>query len=94
MSATVQGASHPKAAPWNAASCPLDPVPLHGSTAIDALTVTGDQMFDLVSAQSRIVLGRTARNVQEKLNHVYAAVGTFFVARCPSVQELLHPQMT
>jgi len=73
---------------------PFDPVPLHGSTAIDALTGTGDQMFDLVSAQSRIVLGRTARNVQEKLNHVYASLGAFFVANCPSVQELLHPQMT
>jgi len=72
----------------------LDPVPRHGGSGIDALTVTGDQKFDLVSAQSRLVLGRTSRNVQEKLNHVYAALGAFLVANCPSVQELLHPRMT
>jgi len=72
---------------------PLDPLPPHAVTTIDALTVTGE-MFDLVSAQSQTVLGRTSRNVQEKLNQVYAALGAFFVANCPSVRELLHPQMT
>jgi ABC-type transporter Mla subunit MlaD len=50
-------------------------------------------MFELVSDQSRTLLGRTARKVQTDLNQVYAALGDFLVDRSPSISELLHPGM-
>lgn len=72
---------------------PLDPYPAPGAGAARVHAVE-HQVFDLLAAQSRKVQGRALRDVQQKLNHVLAAVGRFFAAQCPSVGELLHPRMT
>lgn len=71
----------------------VNPYPPSGAIDIGADLVE-PQTFELVSEQSRIHLGRTARSVQARLNQVYAALGDFFVDRCPSVSELLHPWTT
>lgn len=71
----------------------VDPYPAFGVIDIGAGLVER-QTFELVSEQSRILLGRTAQSVQARLNQVYAALGDFFVDRCPSVSELLHPWTT
>jgi hypothetical protein len=71
----------------------LDPYPSHGAAGIEENNPVQLQTFELVSEQSRAVLGRTTRQVQVKLNQVYAALGNFFVHHCPSVKDLLHPSM-
>jgi hypothetical protein len=73
---------------------PIDPHPTPDAPAGDEEGLVQQQRFDLVSDQSRTLLGRTARGVQTGLNQVYAALGEFFVGNCPSVHELLHPRMT
>jgi hypothetical protein len=72
----------------------IDPYPVQGAPGVDEEGLVQQQRFDLVSDQSRTLLGRTARGVQTRLNQVYAALGEFFVGNCPSVHELLHPRMT
>jgi hypothetical protein len=72
---------------------PLDPYHSEGAAVIEENNPVQQQTFEMVSEQSRVVLGRTARQVQVKLNQVYAALGNFFVDHCPSVKDLLHPSM-
>jgi hypothetical protein len=71
----------------------IDPYPSSGATGIDATCLVEHQTFELASDQSRTLLGRTTRKVQTNLNQVYAALGNFFVDRCPSISDLLHPGM-
>lgn len=71
----------------------IDPYPDPGAISTDATGLVEHQTFELTSEQSRILLGRTVRKVQTNLNQVYAALGEFFVGRCPSISELLHPGM-
>jgi hypothetical protein len=70
---------------------PLDPLPDAAVMAAQGQDLVHRQTFGLGSQRSRGLLVRTARQVQTRLNQVYAALGAFFVARCPSVTELLHP---
>lgn len=53
-----------------------------------------EQHFELGSEYARTLYGRTIRQVQMALNQVYAALGAFFVQRCPSPGALLHPRST
>jgi hypothetical protein len=71
----------------------LDPYSSLGAEDLENNNPVQRQTFELVSEQSRVVLGRTARQVQVKMNQVYAALGNFFVDHCPSVKDLLHPSM-
>jgi hypothetical protein len=70
---------------------PLDPLPDAAVMAAQGQDLVHRQTFGLGSQRSRGLLVRTARQVQTRLNQVYAALGACFVARCPSVSELLHP---
>lgn len=69
---------------------PIDPHPAQWRA--DEAPV--EQQFELASAYARTLHGRTIRQVQMALNQVYAALGTWFVQRCPSVGALLHPRST
>lgn len=71
----------------------IDPYPDPGAPATDETSLVQHQSFELTSDQSRTLLARTTRKVQTNLNQVYAALGDFFVGRCPSISELLHPGM-
>lgn len=71
----------------------IDPYPASEASGTDETCFVVHQTFELVSDQSRTLLGRTTRKVQTSLNQVYAALGNFFVDRCSSTQELLHPGM-
>lgn len=73
------------------AHVPLDPMPDAAAIATPGQDLVHQQEFELGSPQSRILLTRTARQVQTRLNQVYAALGESFVTHCPSVSELLHP---
>jgi hypothetical protein len=72
---------------------PVDPYPASGAADGAKSNLPERQTFELVSDQSRTLLGRTARKVQTDLNQVYAAMGDFLVDRSPSTSELLHPGM-
>jgi hypothetical protein len=71
----------------------IDPYPDPGAASTDATSLVAHQTFELASEQSRTLLGRTTRRAQTNLNQVYTALGDFFVGRCPSISELLHPGM-
>jgi hypothetical protein len=71
----------------------IDAHPAFRSTDIDESSLVEHQAFELASDQSRTLVGRTTRKVQTNLNQVYAALGDFYVGRCPSTSELLHPGM-
>jgi hypothetical protein len=71
----------------------FDPYPICQVADIQQKNLLQRQRFRLLPTQSRTLLGRTSREVQVKLNQVYAGLGAFFVANCPSVKELLHPSM-
>jgi len=71
----------------------IDPHPASRATDGEKRNPLERQTFELVSDQSRTLLGRRARKVQTDLNQVYTALGDFFVGRCSSVSELLHPGM-
>lgn len=70
----------------------IDPQPV--LPAAGATHITELQLFDLAPVQSCTRLGHNSRQVQSRLNQVYAAMGAFFVANCPSVADLLHPRLT
>jgi hypothetical protein len=72
----------------------IDPQPDISPMGGNANELVERQVFEVESAQARNLLGRTSRSVQTRLNHLYTALGESFVARCPSVRELLHPRMT
>lgn len=71
----------------------IDSHPAFAQAGTAEKTLVERQTFELVSAQSRALLARTARSVQTKLNQVLAALGRFFADHCPSVSALLHPSM-
>lgn len=72
----------------------IDPQPAPGATDVEESSLVEHQSFELTSDQSRALLGRTTRKVQTNLNQVYASLGDFFVGRCLSTSELLHPGMS
>jgi hypothetical protein len=69
----------------------IDPYPIDRVPDIQEKNLLQRQRFRLLPMQSRTLLGVTSREVQVKLNQVYAALGEFFVSQCPSVTDLLHP---
>lgn len=71
----------------------IDPYPACGTAGTGQTRLVEHERFELASDQSRTLLVRTGRKVQTNLNQVYAALGKFFVDRCPSTNELLHPGM-
>jgi hypothetical protein len=71
----------------------LDPYHPDGLANADGTNLVQRQTFELTSERSRTVLGRTARQVQVRLNQVYAALGNFFVEHCAAVTDLLHPSL-
>lgn len=71
----------------------FDPYPIDRSADIQQKNLLQRQRFRLLPTQSRTLLCATSREVQVNLNQVYAALGDFFVAHCPSVEELLHPSI-
>jgi hypothetical protein len=72
---------------------PLDPYRADGLANTDGTALVQRHTFELTSERSRTVLGRTARQVQVRLNQVYAALGDFFVEHCAAVTDLLHPSL-
>jgi hypothetical protein len=71
----------------------IDPYPIDRVPDIAEKNFLQRQRFRLLPMQSRTLLRVTSREVQVRLNQVYAALGEFFVSRCPSVTDLLHPSI-
>jgi hypothetical protein len=69
----------------------IDPHPTYRVNDIDDKQLAPSQTFYLSSEQARAELVVASKQVHNNLTEVYVCLGSFFVAHCTSVRELLHP---